>query len=178
MKRIICLKAFSQAKYIRCIFELLNSSSHAVKYEAATTLTTLTQNPAAVKGIYNTAKSLITPNHTLAAASCFVTLVLKESDNNVKLIVLDRLDQLRSRHGRILDTLIMDVLQVLSTSDMEVRRKAIGIVLAMTTSRNVEDVVLFLKKELQKTQEVDFEKVIELKYQAINLRLTLCTTGA
>lgn len=53
----------------------------------------------------------------------------------------------------------MDVLQVLSTSDMEVRRKAIGIVLAMTTSRNVEDVVLFLKKELQKTQEADFEKV-------------------
>lgn len=94
-----------------------------------------------------------------AAASCFVTLVIKESDNNVKLIVLDRLDQLRSRHGRILDGLIMDVLQVLSTSDMEVRRKAIGIVLAMTTSRNVEDVVLFLKKELQKTQEADFEKV-------------------
>ncbi len=35
---------------MRCIFELLNASSHAVKYEAATTLTTLTQNPAAVKG--------------------------------------------------------------------------------------------------------------------------------
>ena len=32
---------FDQARYIRCIFELLNASSHAVKYEAATTLTTL-----------------------------------------------------------------------------------------------------------------------------------------
>ena len=41
---------FDQAPYIRCIFELLNASSHAVKYEAATTLTTLTQNSAAVKG--------------------------------------------------------------------------------------------------------------------------------
>lgn len=40
-----------QAKWIRCIFELLNAPSHAVKYEAATTLTTLTQNPAAVKGM-------------------------------------------------------------------------------------------------------------------------------
>lgn len=37
-------------KYIRCVFELLNASSHSVKYEAATTLTTLTQNPAAIKG--------------------------------------------------------------------------------------------------------------------------------
>jgi len=37
---------------------------------------------------------------------------------------------------------------------MEVRRKAISIVLSMTSSRNAEDVVLFLK-----TQEADFEKV-------------------
>lgn len=50
----------------------------------------------------------------IAAASCFVNLVIKESDNNVKLIVLDRLDTLRSKHGHILDGLIMDVLQVLS----------------------------------------------------------------
>ena len=42
---------------------------------------------------------------------------------------------------------------------MEVRRKAISIVLSMTSSRNVEEVVIFLKKQLQKTQEADFEKV-------------------
>lgn len=42
---------------------------------------------------------------------------------------------------------------------MEVRRKAIAVVLSMTSSRNVEDVVLFMKKQLQKTQESDFEKV-------------------
>ncbi|KAF8971859.1 coatomer protein [Flammula alnicola] len=136
-----------RSRYIRCIFELLNASSHAVKYEAATTLTTLTQNPAAVK----------------AAASCFINLVIKESDNNVKLIVLDRLDNLRAKHGHVLDGLIMDVLQVLSSADMEVRRKAISIVLSMTSSRNVEEVVLFLKKQLQKTQEADFEKAPEYR---------------
>ncbi|KAF8435813.1 coatomer protein [Boletus edulis BED1] len=134
-------------RYIRCMFELLNSSSHAVKYEAATTLTTLTQNPAAVK----------------AAASCFVNLVVKESDNNVKLIVLDRLDALRSKHGAILDGLIMDVLQVLSSADMEVRRKAMSIVLSMTSTRNVEEVVLFLKKQLQRTQEHDYDKTPEYR---------------
>lgn len=42
---------------------------------------------------------------------------------------------------------------------MEVRRKAISIVLSMTSTRNVEEVVLFLKKQLQKTQEADFDKV-------------------
>ncbi|GLB43734.1 putative the coatomer is a cytosolic protein complex that binds to dilysine motifs and reversibly associates with Golgi non- clathrin-coated vesicles, which further mediate biosynthetic protein transport from the ER, via the Golgi up to the trans Golgi network [Lyophyllum shimeji] len=136
-----------RARYIRCIFELLETSSHAVKYEAATTLTTLTQNTAAIK----------------AAASCFVNLVIKESDNNVKLIVLDRLESLRSKHGHILDSLIMDVLQVLSSADMEVRRKAMAIVLSMTSSRNVEEVVLFLKKQLLKTQEADLENAPEYR---------------
>ena len=41
-----------QPRWIRCIFELLNASSHAVQYEAATTLTGLTQHAAAVKGSY------------------------------------------------------------------------------------------------------------------------------
>jgi coatomer subunit beta len=97
------------------MFELLNSSSHAVKYEAATTLTTLTQNPAAVKGtVYSWVLCACCSPSSLAAASCFVTLVIKESDNNVKLIVLDRLDTLRSKHGHVLDGLTMDILQVLS----------------------------------------------------------------
>jgi hypothetical protein len=42
---------------------------------------------------------------------------------------------------------------------MEVKRKALGIALEMVTSRNVEDVVLFLKKQLQSTMESEFDKV-------------------
>ncbi|KAH9982287.1 coatomer beta subunit [Lactifluus volemus] len=136
-----------RARWIRCIFELLNASSHAVQYEAATTLTSLTQHTAAVK----------------AAATTFINLVLKESDNNVKLIVLDRLDTLRSKHGHMFDNLIMDVLQVLSSADIEVRRKATSIALSMTSSRNVEDVVSFFKKQLQRTQDQDYEKAPEYR---------------
>jgi coatomer subunit beta len=89
-----------------------------VKYEAATTLTLLTQNPAAVKGSFSQSQpALIIPLIAfVAAASTFVNLVVKESDNNVKLIVLDRLEALRAKHGHALDGLIMDILQVLSRS--------------------------------------------------------------
>jgi coatomer subunit beta len=132
-----------QAKWIRCIFELLNAPSNAVKYEAATSLTTLTQNPAAVK----------------AAAAAFAELIVKESDNNVKLIVLDRFDQLRSKHEHVLDSMVMDILKVLNSPDMEVKRRAIGIALEMVSSRNVEDVVLFLKKQLQGTMDQEFDTV-------------------
>nr|ASF90239.1 hypothetical protein SPAR06783 [Bartheletia paradoxa] len=137
-------ESIHKARYIRAIFELLNAASHSVKYEAATSLTTLTTNPAAIK----------------AAASCFIDLVIKESDNNVKLIVLDRLDTLRSKHDQVLDPLVMDILRVLSSPDMEVRRKALHVALEMTSSRNVEDVVLFLKNELTKTLDQEYEKSI------------------
>jgi coatomer subunit beta len=88
----------TQGKYIKVVLELLNTTSHAVRYEAATVLTTLTQNNAAIK----------------AAASSYISLAVKESDNNVKLIVLDRLDTLRSKHTTAVDSLILDVLPVLS----------------------------------------------------------------
>ena len=95
-----------------------------------------------------------------AAAQALVELVQKESDNNVKIIVLDRIDTLRAKHEHVLDNLAMDILRVLTTStDMEVRRKAVGIVLHMVTGKNVEEVVGSLKKQLTRTLEAEYEKV-------------------
>ncbi len=101
----------NRPRYIRAVSELLAAPSHSVKYEAAITLTTLTQNAAAVK----------------ATASALIELIVKESDNNVKLIVLDRLDALRTKHEHVIDPLVMDLLRVLSSPDMDVRRKALRI---------------------------------------------------
>lgn len=47
--------------------------------------------------------------------------------------------------------------------DLEVRRKAISISLSMVNSRNVEEVVLFLKKQLEKTMTEDYEKIAEYR---------------
>ncbi|GAA5858322.1 hypothetical protein JCM1840_001148 [Sporobolomyces johnsonii] len=136
-----------KARYIKCIFELLNSGSHSVKYEAATTLTTLTQNPAAVK----------------AAAACLISLVLQEPSNNVKTIVLTRISLLHQKHDHVLDDLVMDILRVLASPDMDVRRKALAIAFEMVSSRNVEEVIGFLKKELLRTLDNTFEKATEYR---------------
>ncbi|GAA5824150.1 hypothetical protein JCM10212_002482, partial [Sporobolomyces blumeae] len=136
-----------KARYIKCIFELLNSGSHSVKYEAAATLTTLTQNPAAVK----------------AAASCLISLVIQEPSNNVKTIVLSRISLLHSKHEHVLDDLVMDILRVVGSPDMDVRRKALEIALDMVSSRNVDEVIGFLKKELVKTLDGTFEKATEYR---------------
>ncbi|KAK6836550.1 Coatomer subunit beta [Apiospora arundinis] len=137
----------NKARYLRLIFDLLEAGASTVVYEAASSLTALTSNPVAVK----------------AAAAKFIELSIKEADNNVKLIVLDRVDQLRQKNEGILDDLIMEILRVLSSPDIDVRRKALSIALEMVASKNVEEVVLLLKKELSKTVDQEYEKNAEYR---------------
>src|ERR1700733_12009349 len=136
-----------QARYLRLIFDLLEAGASTVVYEAASSLTSLTSNPVAVK----------------AAASKFIELSIKEADNNVKLIVLDRVDQLRQKNEGILDDLTMEILRVLSSPDLDVRRKALTIAMEMVSSKNVQEVIMLLKKELGKTVLEQYEKNSEYR---------------
>ncbi|KAI0892572.1 Coatomer, beta subunit [Annulohypoxylon nitens] len=141
-----------KAKYLRLIFDLLEAGASTVVYEAASSLTALTSNPVAVK----------------AAAAKFIELSIKEADNNVKLIVLDRVDQLRQKNEGVLDDLVMEILRALSSPDIDVRRKALTIALEMVSSKNVEEVILLLKKELSKTVDQEYEKNAEYRQLLIH----------
>ncbi|EMD00849.1 hypothetical protein BAUCODRAFT_29226 [Baudoinia panamericana UAMH 10762] len=138
----------NKARYLRLIFDLLEAKESTVVYEAASSLTALTNNPVAVK----------------AAAGKFIELSIKESDNNVKLIVLEKVNQLRQANEGVLDDLTMEILRVLSSPDLDVRRKALELAMEMVSSRNVEEVVMLLKKELSKTvDEQAYEKNTEYR---------------
>jgi len=129
-----------RSRFIRCIYNLLNSNSQAVRYEAAGTLVTLSSAPTAVK----------------AAVGAYIDLIVKESDNNVKLIVLDRLIAMKEvqSYEKVLQESVMDILRVLSSPDLEVRRKTLNLAMELVTSRNIKEMVLILKKEIAKTTGV------------------------
>ena len=57
-------------------------------------------------------------------------------------------------HEKVLQESVMDVLRVLSSPDLEVRRKTLNIAMELVTSRNIEEMVLILKKEISKTTGV------------------------
>lgn len=103
-----------------------------------------------------------------AAATKFIELAIKEADNNVKLIVLDRVDQLRKRNEGVLNDLTMEILRVLSSPDIDVRRKALQLALDMVSSKNVDEVIMLLKKELQKTVDEQYEKNTEYRQLLIH----------
>ncbi|KAL0012754.1 hypothetical protein SO802_007862 [Lithocarpus litseifolius] len=131
-----------KGKYIKIIISLLNAQSTAVVYECATTLVSLSSAPTAIR----------------AAANTYCQLLLSQSDNNVKLIVLDRLNELRISHREIMVELVMDMLRALSTPNLDIRKKTIDIALDLITPRNVDEVVMMLKKEVVKTQNLEHEK--------------------
>ncbi|WJX42698.1 hypothetical protein P8452_29899 [Trifolium repens] len=123
--------------YLKIIISLLSANSTAVVYECAGTLVSLSSAPTAIK----------------AAASTYCQLLLSQSDNNVKLIVLDRLNELKKDNREIMVDMVMDVLRALSTPNHDIRRKTIDIALELITPNNIDQVVMMLKKEVVKTQK-------------------------
>uniref|UniRef100_A0A1L8DVW3 Coatomer subunit beta n=1 Tax=Nyssomyia neivai TaxID=330878 RepID=A0A1L8DVW3_9DIPT len=149
-----------RSRFIRCIYNLLNSSSNAVRYEAAGTLITLSTAPTAIK----------------AAASCYIELIIKESDNNVKLIVLDRLIAMKENENmeRVMQDLVMDILRVLAAPDIEVRRKTLNLAMDLVSSRNIEELVLVLKKEVAKTHNIEHEDTGKYRQLLVRTLHTCC----
>ncbi|GLT85171.1 hypothetical protein SLE2022_033670 [Rubroshorea leprosula] len=140
-----------KGKYINIIISLMNAPSSAVIYECAGTLVSLSSAPTAIR----------------AAANTYCQLLQSQSDNNVKLIVLDRLNELKSSHRDIMVEMIMDVLRALSSPNLDIRRKTLDIVLELITPRNINEVVLTLKKEVVKTQSGELEKNGEYRQMLI-----------
>lgn len=139
-------------QYAQLMTEIIESSSNVVMYEAANTLTVLTSNPQSI----------------LLARNKFVELATRESDNNVKIITLERINQLHKQHPGVLQDLSLEILRVLSSQDLDVKKKALDVTLQFITTRNVEDVVKLLKKELQSTALSNDDKNADYRQLLIN----------
>ncbi|KAJ3303386.1 coatomer subunit beta [Kappamyces sp. JEL0829] len=141
-----------KAKYIQTVISLLSVPTPSVRYEAANTLVYLSSHRSAIQ----------------AAVACYIDLAIKESDNNVKLIVLNRIDELRKKNDRMLDEVVMDILRVVTSPDLLVRKRSLEIAMDLVSSRNVDEVILFLKKELVKTHDQEYEKTTEYRQLLIH----------
>ena len=137
--RKVCREDITQkSRFIMTVYNLLNSDSHAVSYEAAWTLVSLSSAATAVRAAAGTYARLLTSNR---------------SDNNIKLIILDRLDKLVGQHKKLVQEHTMDISRALSSPNMDICKKTMDIVLGLVSAKNVDEVVLLLKKELMKTQD-------------------------
>jgi coatomer subunit beta len=144
----------NRLRYLRTLFALLGArarlgggrvggtttsgTSVAVQYEAALCLIQLSSAPTAIH----------------EATLALINLLCTESDHNVKLVVLDRLVDIKTRYRKVLQGLVMDILRALTTPNMQLRHKTLELAMDLVTSQNVNEVVLLLKKEVNKTQQL------------------------
>ena len=126
--------------------------SPAVVYECASALVALSSSQTAIK----------------AAATSYTQLLSSQSDNNIKLIVLERLQDLRKQHPKVLQGMIMDIIRGLSSANLDIRKKTLDITLSLVVPSNIGEVMQVLKKEVQKTQGEDGEKNAEYRGMLIS----------
>lgn len=147
--------------YLTILTSLIKSSSSpSVRYQAATALMKFSKNPIAVK----------------VAAACFIDICAKDSDNNVKLIALDSLINLKRVSGaeRVLRNSIMDILCVLQTAtDLELNEKILKLSLDLLSPINVGEVVVALRQEIKKMQETN---VLGTQQETVKYRRLLVDT--
>lgn len=136
-----------KSRFVRCLFQLLRSDSQAVAYEAAWTLVSLSTAPTAVRSV----------------AQAFVQLLNSSSDNNVKLIILDRLTELRKHHSKIVQEILMDILRALSSPNIHICKKTLELAIDLVGPRNIEEVMSLLKREVIRAQEAELEHGEEYK---------------
>eukprot|EP00658_Telonema_sp_P-2_P049840 TRINITY_DN3793_c0_g2_i1.p1 TRINITY_DN3793_c0_g2~~TRINITY_DN3793_c0_g2_i1.p1 ORF type:complete len:679 (-),score=238.18 TRINITY_DN3793_c0_g2_i1:153-2120(-) len=98
------------------------------------------------------------------------------SDNNVKLIILDKLSEIKKNHPSVLQGLVMDILRALTCPNLDIRTKCIGVTLDLLTPKNIDEVVQILKKEVVKSQSNEHaDKAAEYR-QLLVRALHTCAT--
>ena len=89
------------------IFTLSNSKSSSVLFECANTITQLTTAPTAIK----------------IAIQSYLNLLQEQNDNNVKMIVLNKIVELKGKYAKLLEDYITDILNIInedSISSLEI----------------------------------------------------------
>jgi coatomer subunit beta len=149
----------NRVRYIRTLFALLGARTRSSGRVGGTNVTGASGISAAVQ--YEAALCLVqlstAPTALREATLALIHLLCTESDHNVKLVVLDRLVDIKTRYRKVLQELVMDILRALSTPNLELRHKTLGLALDLVTPHNVSEVVQLLKKEVHKTQQLDQE---------------------
>jgi coatomer subunit beta len=137
IKRAVGLGIASRADFLAPVYALLTQQgvSAAALFEAGNTLLFLSKAPAAAA----------------AALQAYTDLLARESDNNVKLIVLDHVAAVAAnpRVTPVVQAALLDILKATQTPDTAIRTKVLALAGSLCTGAQAADVVAYLRRELQ-----------------------------
>lgn len=143
MLRKLCkIEPSQKSRLMNAIFMLSNSKSSSVLFECANTITQLTTAPTAIK----------------IAIQSYLNLLAEQNDNNVKMIVLNKIMDLRTKYAKLLEDYITDILNTINEeaiSSLEINQKVLELTTELASTRNIKEIIGFLEKEIIRARKMD-----------------------
>ncbi|KAL4477504.1 hypothetical protein ABPG74_002654 [Tetrahymena malaccensis] len=124
-----------KSKLMKCILFFQKSRSPSVQFECANTLIQISNTPTTLK----------------LATNIYVQLLLNNSENNVKMVVLDKIQYILNIEPKYLEEQVIEITKVLNNPSNQIRKNAIDIISSLTNSRNVSYIFPKVVKEVKKT---------------------------
>ena len=121
-------------RLMNAIFIISQCRLPSVIFECSNSIIQLTSSQSAVK----------------IALHGYLTLLSEQNDNNVKLIVLNKIIELKDKFSKLLQDCIVEILSVVkSSSSHEIKKRALDLAIDLITVTNKGDVISFLEKEIK-----------------------------
>lgn len=92
------------------------------------------------------------------AVSSYMKLLTESNENNVKVIVLDNLLDLRRRYSKVLEDYMIDILSLMrddSAISHEISHKVLELTTSLVSPRNIKEVIIFLEKEIARACKME-----------------------
>lgn len=132
-RRAVALHPELRSSLLREVFALAEDELHpSVAFEGCNALMTLTANRQAVN----------------TAVKVYLRLLNTQSDNNIRLLVLDRLAALVVTQSAVIESHLEDLLRVLEVPHIAIRKKVLEISLKVLSRNSVSTFVTVLRKHL------------------------------
>ena len=101
------------------------------------------------------------------AIQSYLSLLQDTNDNNVKLIVLNKIAQLQERHPKLLEDHIIELLTAVEGSDSsEISKTALTLATELASTRNIKDIVMQIEKDLKRVRSTE----VTVEYQFLLIK--------
>jgi coatomer subunit beta len=90
-----------------------------------------------------------------------LTLLSDQNDNNVKVIVLNKIISLKKKYSKILEDYMSDILNIIredTVQSIDINQKVLELVTDLATERNIKEVGVFLESEILKAKKMAEDK--------------------
>ena len=146
-----------KGRILKLFYDLANHKSHSVLFEVANSLITLSSNPNIIK----------------VAVGIFCNLLVEQKDNNILIIILKKLVNIKNRYMDILEENILSFAIILnSTSNTEIRKLLFNLIIELLRESNICQVFDVFINDLNKLRGArgtnDTDSNIQIKNMILN----------